>query len=572
MKPLQDSDPRSIGPYQSLGVLGEGGMGRVYLGVDEDGHQAAVKVVYADLVRDEDFRKRFTREASATAAVSGRFIARIVASDLEATPPWLATEYIDGPSLHDVVAKQGGALAPSRAQEIAASLAEALDTIHAAGVVHRDVKPANILLGPDGAYLIDFGIAREAAASTITRTGTVVGTPPFMAPEQIRGHRTLGPPADIFALGGVLAFASTGRHPFGEGDNTSLAYRIVHEAPDLDGVEDEIVKALIMACLAKKPEDRPTADQVRARLGAVATRMLGAPAEHGAASEATVALDGAEPQTPAETPTESLPPTGQRRRRWTMVALATGHQCRNTRGGPGRRQRAERFRQGGARRRQVPRRGDGFFGQFFVQFAGTRRHESRSAGQHAGIPPGRPAADGQRRDRLGDHQHPGFGTRTRARHHDLHLTVGAEPHDDELFGPEATAFPADQQIRSPAAAEQQPAPRKRTPGTDRRDRHGRDAERLHRLRGDRRLAAGERCDQLRHPLHEQRHVDRRHDHGHHLPHRRHQLPGERLAGLPDGILLLRPRGERLRGLGLGLGQSALRLKPHRPSTRPPAQG
>ncbi|MBS2551913.1 protein kinase [Catenulispora sp. NL8] len=318
MKPLQDSDPRSIGPYQSLGVLGAGGMGRVYLGVDADGHQAAVKVVYADLVRDEDFRKRFTREASATARVSGRFIAQVVASDLEATPPWLATEYIDGPSLHDAVAKQGGALSPSRAQEIAASLAEALDTIHAAGVVHRDVKPANVLLGPDGAYLIDFGIAREAAASTITRTGTVVGTPPFMAPEQIRGRRTLGPPADIFALGGVLAYATTGRHPFGEGDNTSLAYRIVHEEPDLDGVEDQIVKALILACLAKNPEDRPTAGQVQARLSALA-----GPEGNGGASEDTVVIDGAEPRTLAQTPTESLPPTGQRRRRWTMVALAT---------------------------------------------------------------------------------------------------------------------------------------------------------------------------------------------------------------------------------------------------------
>lgn len=327
MKPLQDSDPRDVGPYHLEGVLGQGGMGRVYLGVDENGRRVAVKVVYAELVRDEDFRKRFTREASATAAISGRFIAQVVASDLEASPPWLATEYIDGPSLHDQVAEHGGALSPSRAQEIAASLAEALGTIHAAGVVHRDVKPANVLIGPDGAYLIDFGIAREATASTITRTGTVVGTPPFMAPEQIRGRRTLGPAADIFAFGGVLAYAITGRHPFGEGDNTSLAYRIVHDEPDLDGVEDEILKALVLACLAKDPEQRPTATEVQARLAAVATRMITRPEEGTAAADAkdatdatdaTVAIDDSERSVPA-----GSPPAAERRRRWVVVALAT---------------------------------------------------------------------------------------------------------------------------------------------------------------------------------------------------------------------------------------------------------
>jgi serine/threonine protein kinase len=273
MEPLQDTDPRQIGPYTIVGLLGVGGMGRVYLGIDNDGTKAAVKVVNAELLRDEEFRKRFTREATATAKVRGRFIASIVAAEIDTAHPWLATEYIDGPALSDKVTKQGP-LTAADAQQTAAGLAEALTTIHAAGVVHRDVKPANVLIAANGPHLIDFGIARDSAASTITRSGIVVGTPPYMAPEQIRGKKKVGPPADVFSLGGVLAFALTGRHPFGEGDPTTLAYRIAHEEPDLDGVADEVIRALIMTCLAKEPGDRPTATELQERLGAVATRPL----------------------------------------------------------------------------------------------------------------------------------------------------------------------------------------------------------------------------------------------------------------------------------------------------------
>ncbi|MEZ0111411.1 serine/threonine protein kinase [Catenulispora sp. EB89] len=188
MEPLQDTDPRQIGPYEIIGLLGVGGMGRVYLGIGEGGTKAAVKVVNAELLRDEEFRKRFTREATATAKVRGRFIADIVAAEIDTPHPWLATEYIDGPALSDKVAKQGP-LTASDAQQTAAGLAEALTTIHAAGVVHRDVKPANVLIAESGPHLIDFGIARDSAASTITRSGIVVGTPPYMAPEQIRGKK-----------------------------------------------------------------------------------------------------------------------------------------------------------------------------------------------------------------------------------------------------------------------------------------------------------------------------------------------------------------------------------------------
>ncbi|WP_194897527.1 serine/threonine-protein kinase, partial [Catenulispora pinisilvae] len=276
MEPVQGTDPKKIGPYRIRGLLGAGGMGRVYLGVDKNKNWAAVKVVNAELLRDEEFRKRFIREATATAKVDGRFIAGIVAANLDGAHPWLATEYIEGTSLSDWVKRSP--LAPADAQQMAAGLAEALSTIHAAGVVHRDVKPANVLLAErDGQlipHLIDFGIARDFTASTITRTGTVVGTPPYMAPEQIRGQREVGPPADIFALGGVLTFAVTGRHPFGEGNATALSYRITHEEPDLDGVEDALIRKLIVACLAKEPEDRPTAPDLQEQVGNLATRRI----------------------------------------------------------------------------------------------------------------------------------------------------------------------------------------------------------------------------------------------------------------------------------------------------------
>ncbi|WP_194922512.1 serine/threonine-protein kinase [Catenulispora pinisilvae] len=273
MARFQRADPEAIGPYQVQRLLGAGGMGRVYLGVDQDGSQAAVKVVNADLLQDAEFRRRFTREASATSRVSGRFVAGVIAFDLDAPEPWLATEFIDGPPLSDVVAERGP-LAPAQAQAVAAGLAEALVTIHDAGLVHRDVKPANVLLAANGPHLIDFGIARESAASTITRTGVVVGTPPYMAPEQIRGRSKVGPPADVFALGGVLCFAVTGRHPFGEADPTTLSYRIAHEEPDLDGIEDEPILALIATCLAKKPDDRPTAPALRKQISSMLTRPV----------------------------------------------------------------------------------------------------------------------------------------------------------------------------------------------------------------------------------------------------------------------------------------------------------
>jgi serine/threonine protein kinase len=264
MEPLSEDDPGLIGPYRVVGVLGEGGMGRVYLGIDDDGVEVAVKVVHADLARDREYRKRFARETAAAGRMRGPFIAAVLASDPEARRPWLATEYVPAASLWASVAEDGP-LPVERVRQLGGDLAEALSAVHAAELVHRDVKPSNVLLGADGPRLIDFGIARDLAQSTMTRTGMLLGTPAFMAPEQV-ADRAAGPTApavDVFALGGLLAFAATGRLVFGDGAPAALAYRIVHDEPDLDGVEEPL-RALLARCLAKDPARRPTAPELMA--------------------------------------------------------------------------------------------------------------------------------------------------------------------------------------------------------------------------------------------------------------------------------------------------------------------
>ena len=215
MDELQSEDPRQIGPYWLERRLGSGGMGRVYLGRSPGGRQVAIKVIRPDLAEDADFRARFAREVSAARKVSGIFTASVVDADLEGPVPWLATSYIAGPSLADAVATRGP-MPESFVLRLAAGLAEGLSAIHAAGVVHRDLKPSNVLLADDGPRLIDFGISRSMEASALTQTGTVVGSPGFMSPEQTQG-REVGPPSDIFSLGAVLTFAATGEGPFGQG-------------------------------------------------------------------------------------------------------------------------------------------------------------------------------------------------------------------------------------------------------------------------------------------------------------------------------------------------------------------
>jgi len=253
---LRPGDPELIGPYRLRGRLGAGGMGRVYLGLSPGGRAAAIKVIRAELTQDPEFRARFRREVAVARQVSGLYTAPVLDADADAPEPWLATAYVPGPSLADAVSQHGPLPVPSVLM-LAAGLAEALSAIHRAGVVHRDLKPANVLLADDGPRVIDFGISRAAGGGSLTHTGLVVGSPGFMSPEQAEG-REVGPPSDIFSLGAVLAFAATGRGPFGSGSTPALVYRVVHDTPQLDLVPAGI-RPLIERCLAKDPAARPAA-------------------------------------------------------------------------------------------------------------------------------------------------------------------------------------------------------------------------------------------------------------------------------------------------------------------------
>jgi serine/threonine protein kinase len=256
VKELQPGDPQVIGPYRMVGRLGQGGMGQVFLGVSPGGRPVAVKAIRPELASDPQFRIRFAREVAAAKTVSGMFTAMVVGADVDGPIAWLATAYVPGPSLAEAV-NEHGPLPEASLLALAAGLAEALAAIHAAGVTHRDLKPSNVLLAEDGPRVIDFGISRAAESTTLTQTGLTIGSPGFMSPEQAIGTE-VGPPSDIFSLGTVLAFAATGKGPFGGGTTASLLYRVVHETPDLDGVP-EAVQPLIERCLVKDPAQRPTA-------------------------------------------------------------------------------------------------------------------------------------------------------------------------------------------------------------------------------------------------------------------------------------------------------------------------
>ncbi|MEU9352286.1 PQQ-binding-like beta-propeller repeat protein [Streptomyces griseoloalbus] len=261
METLQPDDPRELGSYRLLRRLGAGGMGRVYLARSPGGRTVAVKVVRPDLAADAGFRARFRHEAEIAKAVSGRFTAPVVDADPEASLPWLATSYVLGPDLTDVVAAHG-ALPERTVHALAAGLAAALQEVHAAGLVHRDLKPSNVLLAADGPRVIDFGIARAVDASRMTQTGVVVGSPGYMSPEQAQG-KDVGTAGDVFSLGAVLAFAATGRGAFGDGasSHAALLYQIVHGEPDLTGVPQSLL-GLVRACLLKDPAQRPAPAQI----------------------------------------------------------------------------------------------------------------------------------------------------------------------------------------------------------------------------------------------------------------------------------------------------------------------
>ncbi|WP_246268607.1 serine/threonine-protein kinase [Nonomuraea typhae] len=260
---LAPGDPADIGGYRLVARLGAGGMGQVYLAATRSGRLLAVKVVHTEYAGNAEFRRRFQQEVAAVQRVHSLYTAPVIDADTGAQRPWLATAYVPGPSLDKAVAAHGP-LPAGTALTLACGAAEALQAIHAAGVIHRDLKPSNVLLAADGPRVIDFGIAKAVDATPLTGTGVRVGTPVFMAPEQALGHLTT-PAADVFALGGLLCFAVTGRTPFGEGPDAGVLYRVVHDEPQLDGVPAEL-RDLIAHCLAKDPAHRPTPRDLVTRL------------------------------------------------------------------------------------------------------------------------------------------------------------------------------------------------------------------------------------------------------------------------------------------------------------------
>ncbi|MGK5632545.1 serine/threonine-protein kinase, partial [Streptomyces sp. URMC 123] len=290
MHPLEADDPQVIGPYRLLRRLGAGGMGRVYLGRSTGGRTVAVKAVHPHYAMDREFRARFRREIAAARRVGGAWTAPVLDADPDGPVPWVATGYVAGPSLTQAVASVGP-LPEHTVRALGAGLAEALAAVHGLGLVHRDVKPSNVMLTLDGPRLIDFGIARAVGTSltggpaSLTATGVSIGSPGHMAPEQILGGE-VGAAADVFSLGTVLAYAALGRPAFTGDNSAALLYQVVHEAPDLEGLPAGPgpgsaapdagpaapdagpggLRELITACLAKAPGDRPAPTEIVRRL------------------------------------------------------------------------------------------------------------------------------------------------------------------------------------------------------------------------------------------------------------------------------------------------------------------
>jgi WD40 repeat protein len=312
MEGLQRGDPASVGGYQLLGRLGAGGMGQVFLGVSPSGRRVAVKLIHPIHAGTEHFRERFAREVAAARRVGGFHTASVVDADPHAETPWMVTAYVEGPSLQQATGRHGP-LPPGGVRALGAGLAEGLAAIHAHGLVHRDLKPGNVIMAGDGPRIIDFGIARAIGASTLTSAGAMVGTFAYMSPEQVRGEPVM-PASDVFSLGSVLAFAATGRHPFGSDTAVTVMFRIVSQPPDLAGLADQDLRTLIEACLAKSAEDRPQVPVVlaaltgRAPLPAVTPRV--APAADGRAPLDPLAQARPPLRVPPATPTPGAVPPG----------------------------------------------------------------------------------------------------------------------------------------------------------------------------------------------------------------------------------------------------------------------
>ncbi|MDT0344769.1 serine/threonine-protein kinase [Streptomyces litchfieldiae] len=317
-QPLEADDPPVIGGYRLAARLGAGGMGRVYLSYTPGGRPVAIKVIRAEFGEDPDFRRRFQREVRAAERVQGLYTAPVLDSDTEGPQPWLATAYVAGPSLAEAVTRHGPLPAPTVLRLIA-GIAEALQVIHAAGLVHRDLKPSNVLLSVDGPRVIDFGIARAVEGTTLTHSGVVVGTPSFMSPEQAAGGR-VGTATDVFALGQLGAFAASGAPAFGEGTSHAVLYRVVHEHPDLSRLPDPL-RNLIAHCLAKDPAARPAVAAIIAAVDEIAPPP---PPGQWLPAELAAALPG--PGAPLPLPPTAPDPGnargGRRPRRGVVVAAA----------------------------------------------------------------------------------------------------------------------------------------------------------------------------------------------------------------------------------------------------------
>ncbi|MEV5834747.1 serine/threonine-protein kinase [Nocardia sp. NPDC052112] len=259
LRPLLPDDPTAIGPFVLHGRLGEGGMGVVFQGFGPDGTVVAIKMPHRQLARDPEFRARFRQEVAAAQRVHGRRIAEVVDADIEAERPWLANSFVSGESMAQAI-REHGAMSSAQLYDFASGLAEALECIHAADVIHRDLKPDNIILSWDGPRVIDFGIARVADATRLTEPGRIIGTLAWMPPE-VLGNQEVGPPADIFAWGALVAFAATGRPPFHADTQAAVIARIIRDDPDLTGVPGRY-RRMVVAAMTKDPDARPTAGEL----------------------------------------------------------------------------------------------------------------------------------------------------------------------------------------------------------------------------------------------------------------------------------------------------------------------
>jgi len=268
VQPLRRWDPERIGPYAIIGRLGAGAMGQVFLARSTTGRLVAVKTIKVELAEEAGFRARFAREVAAASRVSGVFTAAVIEANPEADLPWVATAYVPAPSLSTLV-KQAGPLPVPAVRWLAAGCAEALQSIHGAGLLHRDVKPSNVLVAPDGPRVIDFGIARAAERIELTTTQGAAGTPAYMAPEQARDGTQASPASDVFSLGATLVYAATGHPPYQGETVMDILVRLATEPPDLAGLPEELMD-LVAPCLERVPRMRPTNAAILGRLGSFA--------------------------------------------------------------------------------------------------------------------------------------------------------------------------------------------------------------------------------------------------------------------------------------------------------------